>query len=110
LEVPTRSINDAVWNALYRDVLCDFQEAKNLIPIDISDRAVQKSELAVTDIMQIVTWYYLVTTYGNIPYTEALDINKPFPKYDTAKTIYNDLPTRLYADTSSLSGSEVRSI
>lgn len=105
-DLATRSINDAVWNALYRDVLRDFQEAKNLIPNDVSDAGVQKNELAITDIMQIVAWYYLVTTFGDIPYTEALDINKPFPKYDDAKTIYNDLLTRLDADIADLSSSE----
>ena len=96
-DLGTRSINDGVWNALYRDVLRDFQEAKNLISVDISDENVQKNQLAISEIMQIVTWYYLVTTYGDIPYTEALDINKPFPKYDDAKTIYNDLLSRLDA-------------
>lgn len=105
-DLATRSINDAVWNALYRDVLRDFQEAKNLIPNDVQGAAVQKNELAITDIMQIVAWYYLVTTYGDIPYTEALDINKKFPKYDDAKTIYNDLLTRLDADIAALNPSE----
>ena len=96
-DLGTRSINDGVWNALYRDVLRDFQESTNLIPADISDENVQKNQLAISEIMQIVTWYYLVTTYGDIPYTEALDINKPFPKYDDAKTIYSDLLARLDA-------------
>jgi hypothetical protein len=108
-DLGTRTINDNVWNALYRDVLRDFQETKNLIPRDaisipaLKDPAVQKNEIAIADIMQVVTWYYLVTTYGNIPYTEALDINKPFPKYDDAKTIYYDLLTRLDADIANLS-------
>jgi hypothetical protein len=104
-DLGTRSINDAVWNALYRDVLRDFQEAKNLIPTDVSDATVQKNQIAIADIMQVVTWYYLITTYGNIPYTDALDIAKTFPKYDDAKTIYNDLLTRLDADITSLNTS-----
>jgi hypothetical protein len=94
-DLGTRSINDAVWNALYRDVLRDFQESKNLIPTDVADENVQQNQLAIAEIMQVVTWYYLVTTYGDIPYSEALDIDKPFPKYDDAKTIYNDLLARL---------------
>ena len=102
-DLGTRSINDAVWNALYRDVLRDFEEAKNLIPTDVTDANVQKNQVAVADIMQVVTWYYLVTTYGNIPYSDALDINKTFPKYDDAKTIYNDLLARLDADIANLS-------
>src|SRR5215471_8864934 len=93
-DLATRDINDLVWNALYRDVLRDFQEAQNLIPKDVTDSAVKKNELAITDIMQVVTFYYLVTTYGNIPYSQALDINKPFPVYDDAKTVYYDLINR----------------
>jgi hypothetical protein len=101
-DLATRSINDAVWNALYRDVLKDFQEAKTIIPKDVNGADKVQNQLAITDIMQVATWYYLVTTFGNIPYTEALDINKPFPKYDDAKTIYNDLLTRLDADIAKL--------
>jgi hypothetical protein len=58
---------------------------------------VQQNQQAMTEIMMIYTYYYLVTTYGNIPYTEALDIDKPFPKYDDAATVYGDLLTRLDA-------------
>ncbi len=37
----------------------------------------------------------ILNTYGNIPYTEALNTSIPFPKYDDAKTVYTDLLTRL---------------
>ena len=101
-DLATRSINDGVWNALYRDVLRDLQEAKNLIPTDVSDANVQKNQIAIADFMQVIAFYYLVTTYGNIPYSEALDINKPFPKYDDAKTVYYNLLTRLDADIANM--------
>jgi hypothetical protein len=102
-DLGTREINGNSWDALYRDVIRDLREAKTLIPNDVvnpdgspkADR--QQNELAITEIMEIYTWDYLVVTYGNIPYTEAMDINNPFPKYDDAKTIYNDLLTRLDA-------------
>lgn len=96
-DLGTREINDNTWNALYRDAIRDFREAKALIPTDVKDATTQKNQLAITEIMEVYAWYYLVTTYGNIPYSEALDINKAFPKYDDAKTIYNDLLTRLDA-------------
>src|SRR4029078_6765260 len=102
-DLATRTINDNVWNALYRDVLRDLQEAKNLIPKDVADAAVQKNQIAIADFMQVIAFYYLVTTYGNVPYSEALDINKPFPKYDDAKTIYNDLLARLDTDIGNMS-------
>lgn len=102
-DLGTREINDNIWNALYRDVIRDLREAKTLIPADVlnadgtADAPRQQNQLAITEIMEIYAWYYLVTTFGNIPYSEAMDINKPFPVYDDAKTIYNDLITRLDA-------------
>lgn len=110
-DLGTREINDAVWNALYRDVIRDLREAKTLIPVDVlnadgtPDAARQQNQLAITEVMEIYAWYYLATTFGNIPYSEAMDINKPFPVYDDAKTIYNDLLTRLDAAIPKLSTS-----
>lgn len=101
-DLGNRTINDNLWDAMYRDVLRDLQEAKNLIPNDVPDAAVQQNQLAMVDIMQVYTYYYLVTTFGNIPYTEALDIDNPFPKYDDAATIYTDLLSRLDADIAAL--------
>ncbi len=102
-DLGTREINDNMWNALYRDVIRDFREAKALIPTDVPNADVQKNELAITEIMEIYAWYYLVTTFGNIPYTDAMSIDeKPFPVYDDAKTIYNDLLTRLDAAIANL--------
>jgi hypothetical protein len=92
-DLGTREINDNIWNALYRDVLRDLREAKALIPLDVNNpdgspnTARQENELAIVEIMEIYTWYYLVVTFGNIPYAEALDIDNPFPVYDDAKTI-----------------------
>lgn len=36
-DLQTRQIPRGIWNALYRDVLRDFQEAKILIPKDVLD-------------------------------------------------------------------------
>ena len=104
-DLGTREINDNLWNAMYRDVLRDLQETKTLIPTDVTDANIQKNQLAIVEIMQVYTYYYLVTAYGNIPYSDALDINKPFPKYDDANTIYGDLLTRLTTAIGNLSTS-----
>src|SRR5215510_8654388 len=58
-DLATRSINDGVWDALYRDVLRDFQEARTLIPTDVKDADVQKNELPITYILEGITWYYI---------------------------------------------------
>jgi hypothetical protein len=52
--------------------------------------------------MEVYTYYVLVNTFGDVPYSEALDPNNLFPKYDDAKTIYTDLLKRLSDDIGKL--------
>ncbi len=101
-DLNTRNIPRGWWNTFYRDILKNFDEAKRLIPSDVADAAQAKNEIAIADIMEVFAYYHLVTTFGNIPYTEALDYSKPRPKYDDAKTIYADLLKRLDADIAAL--------
>lgn len=101
-DLSTRNIPQNWWATLYRDVLEDLETAKKLIPTDVADPDVQKNQIAITDIMEVYSWYILVNTFGDIPYKEALDINNPFPSYDDASTIYSDLLSRIDADISSL--------
>jgi len=102
----SRAIPDNIWDNLYTTVLANFEQSKKTIPADVTDAAQQKNELAIVDIMQVYTYFYLVTTYGNVPYSQALDIKQPFPKFDDAKTIYYDLLTRLDADIAVLKANE----
>ncbi|MCW3117409.1 MAG: hypothetical protein JWM28_1491, partial [Chitinophagaceae bacterium] len=101
-DLATRDIPTQWWNGLYRDVLKSYQQSKVLIPTDVLDAGQQTNELAMADIMQVFTYYYLVTNFGNIPYSEALDFEIPQPKYDDAATIYTDLLSRLNADITAL--------
>lgn len=108
-DLATRQIPRGVWNALYRDVLRDLKETRDLIPTDVLDPATQKpdlakqkNELAIVDIMEVYAWYYLVTTYGNIPYSEALNIDKPFPKYDAQSAVFTSLLSRINQDITNL--------
>jgi hypothetical protein len=100
----TRAIPDAVWNAFYRDILNNLRLCKENLATDatITSEDVRKNDAAVADIMSVYAWYYLVTTYGDVPYTQAFDAANTFPKYDDAKTIYGDLLTRLDADIAAI--------
>lgn len=103
----TRNIPQAWWTWMYRDVLIDLKEAKRLIPTTpIITEGAKKNRMAIVDIMQVFTYSILVNTFGNVPYTESLDYNNLFPKYDDAKTIYDDLLTRLNTDIAALSTAE----
>lgn len=101
----TRNINGNGWTALYRDVLNDLEASRKLIPTDVANEAVRKNQLAMLDITEVYTYYYLVTTFGNIPYTKAMNIDSVYPKYDDAKTVYNNLLSRLDADIAALNTS-----
>ena len=103
----TRNIPQAWWGWFYRDVLVDLQEAKRLIPATpIISEGAKKNRIAIVDIMQVYVYSVLVNTFGNVPYTESLNYNNLFPKYDDARTIYDDLLTRLNADIAALSTAE----
>ena len=106
-DLQTRQIPRGVWNAMYRDVLRDFQESRKLIPSEPGlDATTIRNQLAIVDVMEVYTWYYLVTTFGNVPYSEALNIDNPFPKYDGQAAIFADLIKRINADITALSGGE----
>jgi hypothetical protein len=101
----TRNINRQMWNSLYRDVLNNLQLAKGIIPTDVSvPDAAKTNSIAIVDILQVYSFYYLVTTFGDCPYTQAFDPKNNFPKYDDAATIYKDLLKRLDADIAALNG------
>ena len=105
--IKDNKIPDGIWNAYYRDVLEPFEQAKTNFANSTTLSADEiKTDIAITDIMQVYTYYYLVTTFGNIPYTEALKIDNKFPKYDDALTVYNALLTRLDADMANITTSE----
>lgn len=98
-----RRIPDTHWAVYYRDVLRDFKEAKNLY---LSEKASftgsptqlieLENKIAIIDILTAYSYGILVDTFGDIPYTESLDIIQyPLPKYDDALTIYKDLIAKL---------------
>lgn len=92
----TRQINDNWWSRMYKDVLNDLKESARIINEDETLSPGQKAnQLAMVEIMQVYTYDILVKTFGDIPYTEALDDTNLFPVYDDAQTVYNDLLIRL---------------
>jgi SusD/RagB-like outer membrane lipoprotein len=83
------------WNAIYTTALNNLSQAKTLYVNDVQDPAVLRNDLIITDILEVYAYSLLVNSYGNIPYSQALNRTIPFPKYDDAKTIEYDLLTRL---------------
>ena len=99
----TRTINRNFWSELYIGVLANLKEANRVIAADNTlDAKVKTNQQACSEILAVYAWSTLVNTYGNVPYSEALDFAKPTPKYDDAATIYADLFKRLDAALASV--------
>ena len=102
----TRNIPQAWWTTMYRDVLVDLAESGKLVSADaLLAPGVKANQLAIIDLMQVYTYNILVNTFGDIPYTEALNSTNLFPKYDDAKTVYTDLLKRVADDIGKLNAS-----
>lgn len=96
----TRDVNGSLWRAMYRDVLKDLDEAKKIInerpDASITPEQTQ-NRLAMIGILEVYAWHVLVDTFGDIPYSQALDSTNDTPAYDDDAAIYTDLVTRLDA-------------
>jgi hypothetical protein len=90
---------DNWWGEMYGGaspgVLNNLVDAKANFAATAPTAGALKNDLIITDILEIYAYNLLVSTYGNIPYTQANNRSIPFPKYDDAKTVYADLLTRL---------------
>jgi hypothetical protein len=92
----SRAIPQNFWDALYRDVLSDLKEARRIIEADqFILPNVKNNQLAQIGILEVYAWSVLVNSFGDIPYSEALDIANSLPEYEDAHTIYLDLLDRL---------------
>lgn len=96
-DIRGRDIGGNFFLYLYRDILNDLKEAQRLIDEDtLLDQNLKTAQSGVLEVLQIYTWHVLVDTYGNIPYSEALQgIDNLTPVYDDDAEIYNDLFIRL---------------
>lgn len=102
-----RGIPDLDWNVLYLDVLANLVRADSLAKTQITDAGTLANVHAQIDITEVQAFYYLLTTYGNVPYTDDFKLlSNAFPKYDDAMTVYKALLTRLTADIAALNASD----
>ncbi|PCH75430.1 MAG: SusD/RagB family nutrient-binding outer membrane lipoprotein [Flavobacteriaceae bacterium] len=106
-DIVGRDVPGGFWNRMYRDVLNDLQEAQLVLKVEKETIAtslipVNINKQAITTILQVYTYHVLVDVFGDIPYTEALDITNSSPKYDDDTAIYADLFTKLDAAIANL--------
>jgi Starch-binding associating with outer membrane len=84
------------WNNLYVNTIHNLDLAKEFMPSQYWATAGDlRNSIAIADILEVYSYYMLVATYGNIPYSQAENDTIPFPAYDDAKTVYEALLTRI---------------
>ncbi len=100
-DVVNRNIGNTLFRIYYRDILSDLKEARRLIELESPDGdaavAAKANKLLIIDLVEAYAYHQMVDIFGDIPYTEALDIDNISPVYDDGMTIYKDLLTRVKA-------------
>jgi len=100
-----RNVNGNTWNTLYSTVIKDAKEAKVVIAADEILSAEDKAaSTAIVEVVEIFAFSVLVDIFGDIPYTEAFNIDQKTPAYDDDAAIYADLANRLDAAIADLNG------
>lgn len=109
-DIVTRPIPGNFWDILYRDVLMNLKESAKVLaetgnlPGDAP--AVLTNKLAIVEVLTVYSYAVLVETFGDVPYTQALNADVLLPAYDDGLTIYKDLIDRLTAAIGTMDQSE----
>lgn len=107
-DLTTRNIPDGIYSRIYLRILTDLKEAKTVIEatnVSANEAAAKQNRLQIIEMLNVYIYSHLVDVFGAVPYTEALDIDNVYPKYDLGKDIYTDLFTRLNNALSKLNAS-----
>lgn len=108
-EITNRAVSQNTWQAYYVSVLENLKRSDSLIKGETTataaDKAAQANRRTIIDILECYTWDQMETLWGNIPYSDALNIDNTTPKYDDAFTIHKSLISRVTADIAALDDS-----
>ncbi len=88
----TRNIPRNFWDRGYRRALKDLTEARKIMveqPNPTLTPAGNANRLAIVDIAMAYVYATMAETYGNIPFSQAMDIDVITPVYDDARTVYD---------------------
>ena len=73
---------------------------------DIAKEKQNWGDYLAATVLRAFTYQVLVDCYGEVPYTEALDVSNPTPKYDDGQTIYAGILSELDEALSNAKASE----
>jgi len=100
-DMVNRNVASNSWFAYYRDCLADINQAAIILeqtPVaGEEETAIKNNKLAIISLVEAYTFEKIIDQMGNIPYTQALDINNINPAYDDAYTTYQTLISNVQA-------------
>jgi hypothetical protein len=99
-DLHTRNCPQQHWDELFRRTLANLKESAKVIPTQFvypthDDTVARDNKLVIIEILSVYAYSVLVETFGNVPYSQALDVTILNPPYDDALTVYRDLIARL---------------
>jgi len=91
-----RKIPDGYVREFYRDALMDLKRVKELLADWGGAEIERDNKIAVTTILEVYAWQCIVDAFGDMPYTEALQLaENSRPAYDDAASIYTSIMSEL---------------
>ena len=92
-----RSISDRWWSTFYRDIIKNLTEASKVAATEtLTLKPAQiKNRKAINDILIVYCYYTLISSFGDVPFKDALNIDKLQPGYDNAAQIFTSISATL---------------
>ena len=89
-DAANRDVGGSIWDNIYSECLYELADAKAFLREDIvpGTEAVVDNKLAMIKVLEVFAYQYLVDNFGDVPFTEALDLNNVAPAYDEGEYIY----------------------
>lgn len=101
----TRNNGERLFLNGYRNALMDLTEAEKVIMAGLAEGVTINSQIAIIKLVKAYGFAFLVDVFGDVPYTEALNIEATtMPKYDDAASIYDALLADIDLALANLSG------
>ncbi|HEX5172036.1 MAG TPA: SusD/RagB family nutrient-binding outer membrane lipoprotein [Cyclobacteriaceae bacterium] len=107
-DIVTRNIPETVYRYYIRESLKDLTEAARVISeeTDPTTQSTIQNRLMIIELLKAYAFQQLVDIFGMIPYSEALNIDNVYPKYDDGAAVYSDLIAKVDAAIDGLDANE----
>jgi len=96
-DAANRDVGGTIWDNMYTECLFELAQAKRFLRAEIvpGTEGVVDNQLAMIKVMEVYAYQYLVDSFGDVPFTEALNPDNVTPKYDEAEFIYSAITDSL---------------